>query len=130
MATVKARKPATTAGVPTVPALSRPRTLVAEQDRARQLLERDNEVQRQSPLLDGRIVEGVYPDYGGTVRLIHRLDREVQGWFPIERQSPFTLYRVNSGGAEERNTITLARNDYAAPGDGAAVDSIFKIYVF
>jgi len=104
--------------------------LVAEQDRARQILERDNEVQRASPLLDGRFVDGLCPDYGGSVKLIHRLGREVQGWFPIERLAPFVLYRIDTRTAEERNTLTLHRDDYVSPGDGGSVDSEFRVYVF
>lgn len=130
MATVRGRKPITSSGVPTVPALAKARTLVAEQDRARQLLERDSVQQTTSPLLGGVIVEGIYPDYEGTVQLIHRLGRAPQGWFPVERFAPFTLFRTDTDTDAEKNVLTLARAAFVGTGDGGAVDSFFKIYVF
>lgn len=129
MATVKLRKPVTTTGVPTVPALSRPRTLVAEQDRARQLLERDNEQQRTSPLLGGVFVECVTPDVDQQLLVHHRLGREPQGWIVTRiRDAAVDMVEVYEQqipkGVDRRMTLVLER------GVGASVDSKFTLYVF
>lgn len=97
------------------------------QDRARQLLERDSFAQTTSPLLGGVFVSGTYPDVVGEVTLLHRLGRVPQGWFCVDCQGPFLLFRVPQPAETERNSLRLAR---VAGESLGGVDAPFTIYVF
>lgn len=121
MATVKAVKLGTNRGTPTVPSISRNRTPDVAQNRVQQLLERDMEPLKTSPLLGGVLVSGKVPEFDKKSVLIHRLGRAIQGWFVVRVLEPgVVLVEVQS----DANTITFQQ------GYGASVDAAFTLYIF